>query len=50
MKNLLIHSFGYYPLEQKMSWDKLLNWADTKASNQVILVLNSIALTMVEQI
>lgn len=25
MNNLLTYSFGYYPLEQKMLWDKFLN-------------------------
>lgn len=44
MNNLLTYSFGYYPLEQKMLWDKFLNWSDRKKkSNQVILVLNTTA-------
>lgn len=30
MNNLLTYSFGYYPLEQKMLWDKFLNWSDRK--------------------
>lgn len=50
MKNLLTYSFGYYPLEQKTSWDKLLNWLDKKTPNQITLVLNTIASTMLEQI
>lgn len=50
MKNLLTYSFGYYPLDHEMSWDKLLNWLDTKTSNQVILALNTIASIMLEQI
>lgn len=44
------YSFGYHPLEQKMSWEKFLKGSDTKVSNQVILDLNKIALTMLEQI
>ena len=51
MKNLLSYLFGYYPLEQKTSWEKPLNWSDTKnPKDQVILVLNIIASTILEQI
>lgn len=34
MKNLLTYSFRYYPLEQKTSWDKPLNWSDTKKTQR----------------